>query len=89
MPDDEAAHPVLLSIYRTTIPMRSFEHAAARRELAEAIVVRMTHADGSVTWGETLPRTYVTGETLQTVVDDISNILWPPVAGRTARTRFA
>ena len=49
------ANPIRLDIHRTAIPMRSFEHAAASRELAEAIVTRVTFDDGAVGWGETLP----------------------------------
>ena len=56
------AHPTRLHLYRTAIPMRGFEHAAARRELAEAIVVCLEFDDARVGWGETLPRPYVTGE---------------------------
>ena len=63
-----ALQPIQLDIYRTAIPMRSFEHAAASRSLAEAIVVRVSFSDGRCGWGETLPRPYVTGETLETVV---------------------
>ena len=74
--------PVRLEIYRTAIPMRSFQHAAAIRELAEAVVVRMEFSDGGVGWGETLPRPYVTGETTDSVVADISQVFWPAVAGR-------
>ena len=69
--------PVQLDVYRTAIPMRSFEHAAARREVAEAVVVRLTLADGRCGWGETLPRHYVTGESLEGVVEDITGVLWP------------
>lgn len=69
-----SARPVKLDIYRTAIPMRSFEHAAATRNLAEAVVVRLEMSDGSVGWGETLPRKYVTGETLETVPDDIERM---------------
>ena len=69
-----SVHPVKLDIYRTAIPMRSFEHAAAGRNLAEAIVVRLELSDGSIGWGETLPRKYVTGETLETVPDDIERL---------------
>ena len=71
--------PVSLEIYRTAIPMRKFEHAAGSRELAEAIVVRLERPDGAVGWGETLPRPYVTGETLESVVQDIRQVLWPMV----------
>lgn len=76
------ANPIRLDIHRTAIPMRSFEHAAASRELAEAIVTRVTFDDGAVGWGETLPRDYVTGETLETVPADLAAALWPAVAGK-------
>ena len=72
-----SVRPVKLDIYRTAIPMRSFEHAAAVRELAEAIIVRLEMSDGTVGWGETLPRKYVTGETPGGVIDDLTEILWP------------
>jgi muconate cycloisomerase len=70
-------HAVKLDIYRTAIPMRGFEHAAARRELAEAIVVRLELSDGRSGWGETHPRAYVTGETLDSVVADLRKVVWP------------
>lgn len=66
--------PVKLDIYRTAIPMRSFEHAAAARDSAEAIVVRLELSDGSSGWGETLPRRYVTGETIESVPSDIEKL---------------
>jgi len=69
--------PVRLDLYRTAIPMRGFEHAAARRDVAEAIVVRVELSDGAAGWGETLPREYVTGETLESVPADIEGLLWP------------
>ena len=69
--------PLQLDVYRTAIAMRGFEHAAASRKIAEAIVVKLTLDDGRIGWGETLPRDYVTGETLESVVDDITDIHWP------------
>ena len=33
--------PVRLDVYRTAIAMRRFEHAAATRDLAQAVVVRL------------------------------------------------
>jgi muconate cycloisomerase len=80
--DLDAVTPRQLDIYRTALPMRSFEHAAASRDLAEAIVTRVTFDDNTWGWGETLPREYVTGETLDTVPADIENILWPAMVGR-------
>ena len=71
------AEPVRLEIYRTAIPMRGFEHAAAARDVAEAVVVRMDFSDGRAGWGETLPRQYVTGETIESVVRDLAEVIWP------------
>ncbi len=57
--------------------MRSFEHAAAKREKTDAIVVRLEYDDGHVGWGETLPCKYVTGVTLYRVLEDIEKTSWP------------
>lgn len=67
--------PDTLELYRTAIPMKAFDHAAASRETAAAVVAGIRYSDGVVSWGETLPREYVTGETLETVPDDIA-ALW-------------
>ena len=69
--------PIGLDIFRTAVPMRTFEHAAASRRIAEAVVVRLRTASGRNGWGETLPRQYVTGETLESVADDIERVFWP------------
>jgi len=69
--------PTKMEIYRTSIPMRRFEHAAASRALSEAVVVRVLFSDGREGWGETLPREYVTGETLDTVVEDLQDNIFP------------
>jgi L-Ala-D/L-Glu epimerase len=74
--------PVSMEIYHAAIGMRSFEHAAAKRDLAEAVLVRLKFSDGSEGWGETLPRPYVSGESVESVTADLENILWPAVAGR-------
>lgn len=77
-----SVQPIRLDIYRTAIPTRGFAHAAATRDLAEAVVVRMEFSDGAIGWGETLPREYVTGETLDGVVATITDLLWPAVRRR-------
>jgi muconate cycloisomerase len=68
-----------LDVYRSAIPMRSFAHAAATRNVAEAVLVRVELADGRAGWGETLPRQYVTGETIESVAGDIEKVIWPAV----------
>jgi L-Ala-D/L-Glu epimerase len=74
---DMTDRPIRLDIFKTALPMRSFEHAAATRKVAESIVVRLTSESGRVGWGETLPRAYVTGETLESVPADIESLFWP------------
>lgn len=71
------SRPTGLDIYRTAVAMRSFEHAAATRNAAESIVVRLRLADGREGYGQTLPREYVTGEDLQSVPADIEQTIWP------------
>ena len=63
------------------IPMRlRFEHAAASREVADPVVVQLT-AEAPyakhVGYGETLARRYVTGETTETVSDDVAELFAP------------
>jgi len=75
------SHPLPISkltIYSLAIPMRrKFSHAAAERVCSEPIVVRLELADGTVGYGETHPRTYVTGESHQDVLDSIRRIFVP------------
>ncbi len=74
--------PIQMDIYRTALPMRGFAHAAATRDVADAVVVRVGFADGAEGWGETLPREYVTGETIESVIEDLQQVIWPTWAGR-------
>ena len=77
-----SVRPIRMDIFRTAIPMRRFTHAAAERKVSEAVVVAVHFDDGSVGWGETLPRKYVTGETIQSVIADLKDVIWPRWAGR-------
>ncbi|MBS3734005.1 MAG: hypothetical protein KGY99_03675 [Phycisphaerae bacterium] len=62
--------------------MRSFEHAAARRDTAEAVVACVTLADGGSGWGEAHPRPYVSGESPHSAATDIAEALWPALCER-------
>jgi muconate cycloisomerase len=77
-----------LDIFRTSLPMRTFEHATARREVAEAILVHLRLREGAAGWGEALPRPYVTGETMESVIEDIERIFWPLLAPCRTREQF-
>jgi len=57
--------PRALEVWTYEIPMRiRFEHARAARDTSTGILVRLVLDDGSVGWGEGIPRDYVTGETV-------------------------
>lgn len=68
-----------LHVRRLAIPLRlRFEHAAAQRDTGDPIIVELhgeaPHA-GVVGFGETLARAYVTGETTDSVIEDIAQFL--------------
>jgi L-alanine-DL-glutamate epimerase-like enolase superfamily enzyme len=53
-----------LTAYVVRLPLkRAFTHATATRDDTENVLVRCELADGTVGWGEGVPRSYVTGET--------------------------
>lgn len=53
-----------LTAYTIRVPLkRAFRHASAERTDSENVVVACDLADGTVGWGEGVPRSYVTGET--------------------------
>ena len=57
-----------LSLQQLKIPFRhSFSHASATRMETEAVLVKAVSASGVTGYGEGCPRSYVTGETLETV----------------------
>jgi muconate cycloisomerase len=53
-----------LTAFVVRLPLRRpFVHAAATRQESENLLVRCELADGTIGWGEGVPRNYVTGET--------------------------
>ncbi len=67
-----------IQIYPLSIPMRrEVAHAASQRKVSEPIVMTVELRDGRTGYGETLPRAYVTGETVQSVLAAIESIFVP------------
>lgn len=67
-----------LTIHRLAIPMRqSFRHAAAQRAVAEPLIVELELANRIVGYGETHPREYVTGESMDAAVAAIRDVFVP------------
>jgi len=68
------------TIYSLRIPfLGAFAHKLKSREHSDAIVVKLTAADGSVGFGEGLARPYVTGETTEGAAGHIKESLIPAV----------
>ncbi len=59
--------------------VEAFGHSASVRSRSDSVVVRLTAEDGTVGYGEGLPRPYVTGETVESCIDHIAQCLWPSV----------
>ncbi len=69
-----------VTIYRLRIPFhQTFRHALQSREESDAIIVKVTDSDGRSGFGESLPRSYVTGETIESMIARICEHLAPRV----------
>ncbi len=63
------SHIIAVRIYPLAIPLRkTFRHAAHERRVADPVVIEVELADGTLGYGETLPRSYVSGETVESVI---------------------
>jgi muconate cycloisomerase len=63
-------HVVALEARQVRIPLyRAIQHATQFRTESDNLVVRCQLSDGTVGWGEGVPRDYVTGETIDTCFD--------------------
>lgn len=60
--------------------VEAFGHSASVRSRSDSVVVRLTAEDGTVGYGEGLPRPYVTGETVESCFDHIAQCLLPAIA---------
>jgi muconate cycloisomerase len=65
------------------LPFRfSFGHALAERRSTTNVVVKVTLTDGSVGYGEGVPRDYVTGESAGAAIEAVAGRYGPALAGR-------
>lgn len=57
-----------LTAFQLPVELRKpVAHASHSRSLNQSLIIRCELTDGSVGWGEGLPRTYVTGESIESV----------------------
>lgn len=69
-----------ITLHRLAIPMKqSFRHATAERSVSEPLIVALELADGTIGYGETHPRPYVTGESMDEAVRSIREVFVPPL----------
>jgi L-Ala-D/L-Glu epimerase len=81
---DRARRVESLTIYRLRIPFhQTFRHALHSREESDAVIVKVTDSDGRSGFGESLPRSYVTGETTETMIARIRQHLAPQILQNT------
>jgi L-alanine-DL-glutamate epimerase-like enolase superfamily enzyme len=71
------------TLYALRIPfVEAFSHSATERRWSDSVVVRVRDEAGIEGFGEGTPRPYVTGETVETMLEHLDRGLWPRVAGR-------
>ena len=74
---------VAVEVCTADLPFRfSFEHALAERGSSINVYVKVTLADGTVGFGEGVPRSYVTGETPEAALDAVHQRYAPALVGR-------
>jgi muconate cycloisomerase len=64
-----------IDLYHVAVPLRKrIRHASHERVVSDNLVVRATLDDGVVGYGEGVPRSYVTGETIETTFDTLGRL---------------
>lgn len=65
---------VRLDCYHVALPLKKpIKHASHQRTSSDNLVVRATLEDGTIGFGEGVPRSYVTGETIESAFEAIAN----------------
>ncbi len=61
-----------LTAFHVRIPLKqTVRHASHSRDVNDTLLIRCELSDGTTGWGEGLPRPYVTGETIDTVWEQL------------------
>jgi L-alanine-DL-glutamate epimerase-like enolase superfamily enzyme len=71
-----------LKLFKVAVPLKKVvRHASFERSVSENLVVRVTLSDGTSGYGEGVPRSYVTGETLESTFAALDGPDWSRVMG--------
>lgn len=74
-----------LALHCLSIPfVQAFQHASKDRRASDAIIVEV-RSGAHRGYGEALPREYVTGESTRSVVEHLTERVWPRLAGTELR----
>jgi muconate cycloisomerase len=77
-----AATVAAVEVHTAQLPFRfSFGHALAERRSSTNVYVKVTLSDGTVGFGEGVPRSYVTGETPEVAAEVVRHRYAPAVVG--------
>jgi L-Ala-D/L-Glu epimerase len=72
-----------LKLFKVAVPLRKVvRHASFERSVSENLVVRVLLSDGVVGYGEGVPRSYVTGETVDSAFRALEGHDWARLIGR-------
>jgi len=83
----EPATVTRIEVMTAELPFRfAFGHALAKRRSSTNVYVKVTLSDGSIGFGEGVPREYVTGETVEDAVVALGDRLGPALLGREIST---
>jgi L-Ala-D/L-Glu epimerase len=74
-----------MTLFKIAVPLKKVvRHASFTRSTSENLVVRVTLKDGTAGYGEGVPRSYVTGETIDSACAALERHDWARVMGRPA-----
>lgn len=72
-----------VEILHLSIPLRlTFRHSRAERDHSSNLIVRVRLESGTSGYGEGVPVSYVTGETIETAAEAVRRFYWPALKGR-------
>lgn len=72
--------PRSLKMFHVRVPLRKpIQHASHSRTDSDNLVVAVSLGDGTVGYGEGVPRSYVTGETIESTFDALARVDLPKV----------
>src|SRR3954471_20682848 len=74
--------PRSIDLHHILVPLKKpIRHASFERSDSDNFVVRVTLADGTQGFGEGVPRSYVTGETIESAFSSLESIDLPRLLG--------